>query len=263
MANRELKDRGSRKHVLDLIASPRFRIDLDSILARGGFRLADDPDPQPYGRVNADAWAEFEVEEYFGTPHRQLPDLPLIADDWWIIQRANNNRRPGLDLIARLQSRRDDGFGILLVEAKAHVSEAKIRDAKTAPSSSAESISNDARIRRRIKETSTALNRLGCGTTYLSTQDHYQLANRLAYSVHLASLGYGVVLLYLGFLGDTYFNDPLTDRNHWQRVMGGYQQGVVPQMLPEQPHTIGNGTLFMAVDSFQVIDVPRRAGGMP
>lgn len=263
MANRELKDRGSRKHVLDLIASPHFRNALDPLLSKTGFRLYEVPHPQPYGRSSPDAWAEFEVEEYLQNPSRRLPRLPVIADDWWITHRSDNNRRPCLDLIARLQSLGDEGFGILLVEAKAHVSEAKIRDAKSAPSGSAASISNDVRIRRRIRETRTALNRLGRGTTYLSTEDHYQLANRLAYTVHLASLGYPVVLLYLGFLGDTYFDDPLIDSNHWQRVMGGYLQGVVPQMFPEQSHPIGQGTLFLAVGSLQVIDVSRRPGGTP
>ena len=133
MANRELKDRGSRKHILDLVASPSFRHNLDATLAGTGYRLADNPYHQPYGRTHADAWAEFEAEEYFRESGRRIPHLPVIADDWWIRHMTPGNRRPCFDLIAHIQSLVDDSLGIMLVEAKAHCSEAKIRDAKRAP----------------------------------------------------------------------------------------------------------------------------------
>ena len=125
-------------------------------------------------------------------------------------------------------------------------------------------MSNDLQIKRRISETRTALNRLRCGTFCLSCEDHYQLANRLSYSVYLASQGYRVVLLYLGFLGDTYFDDQLTDPNQWQRAMGGYLQGVVPQQFPDRLHQVqGGGTLIMLIRSLPVFEVSVRLGGPP
>ena len=43
----------------------------------------------------------------------------------------------------------------------------------------------------------------------------------------MASVGVPVLLLYLGFIGDTYFRDYLRDADHWQQLMRRYLQGVV------------------------------------
>lgn len=258
MANRELKDRGSRKHVLDLVASPQFAPAMNAILARSGFRLADDAHVQPSGRQDADAWSELEIEEYLAGEGRRLPGLPPISWDWWIKHRTATNRSPTWDLIAHLQSLTDASqAGILLVEAKANLSELKIRDAKSDSTGSEKSLENHDHIKRQIEETRARLSKLGCGTFLLSEADHYQLANRLACSVHLAVLGYRVVLLYLGFTGDTYFRDPIEDEQQWQRVVGGYLQGVVPQTFPEKDHPLGGGSLRLLVQSRPVIEVSR------
>jgi hypothetical protein len=45
----------------------------------------------------------------------------------------------------------------------------------------------------------------GRGSDTLTADSHYQLANRLASAYKVASAGIPVVLLYLGFTGDTYF----------------------------------------------------------
>jgi len=81
-----------------------------------------------------------------------------------------------------------------------------------------------------------------CGPGFnLSINSHYQLANRLAYLWKLAECGVPAVLLYLGFTGDQYFADYLHDERHWQRVMGGYMQEVVPHSFPERRHDCPNG----------------------
>lgn len=256
MANRELIDRGSRKHVLDLVESPQFTPAVNGILARSGFRLADEPHVQPSGRKDADAWSEFEIEEYLADEGRRLPGLAPIPWDWWIKHRTATNRSPTWDLIARLQSLTDASqAGILLVEAKANLSELKIRDAKSDPTGSEKSLENHEHIKRQIAGATARLSKLGCGPFSLSEADHYQLANRLACSVHLAVMGYRVVLLYLGFSGDTYFRDPIEDECQWQRVVGGYLQGVVPQTFPEKDHLLGSGSLRLLIQSRPVIEV--------
>jgi hypothetical protein len=259
MANRELDDRRSRKHVLDFVGSPHFEEEMNRILERTGFQLANPSHLQPYGRENEDAWSELEIEEYLADDTRQFAHLPAIKADWWIRHRTPTNRCPTWDLIAHLQSRAEgSSAGILLVEAKAHISELKIKDAKSKPNESERSEQNDAQIKRRIGQARTRLNKLGCGPFRLSDADHYQLANRLAYSVHLATLGYRVVLLYLGFTGDTSCVDPITDEHHWQRVVGGYLQGVVPQTFPEQDHHMDNGGFVRLLIQSQPIDRPQR-----
>lgn len=260
MANRELKDRGSRKHVLDLVASPPFTPVMNGILARSGFRLADAPHVQPSGRQDADAWSELEIEEYLADEGRRLPGLDAIPLDWWIRHRTATNRSPTWDLIAHLRSLTDAaGAGILLVEAKANLSELKIKDAKSDPTGSDRSLENHEHIKGQIREAAARLNRLGCGPFALSEADHYQLANRLACSVRLAGMGYRVVLLYLGFTGDTYFRDPIEDESQWQRAVGGYLQGVVPQAFPEKDHPLGSGSLRLLVQSRPVIAATQSA----
>jgi hypothetical protein len=259
MANRELKDRGSRRHVLDLVESPHFKKATNGIIARSGFQLATPSHHQPSGRQNADCWCEFEIEEYFADDARQFANLPVIKSDSWLTYRSAANRCPTWDLIAHLQSVKDDRqSGILLAEAKANIGELKIKDAKSKPTVSEKSKHNDAQIKRRIHEARISLNRLGCGSFYISDADHYQLANRLTYSVHLANQGYRVVLLYLGFTGDTYFADPITDEHHWQRVVGGYLQGVVPQTFPEHEHPMANGgSIRMLIQSQPIMEASK------
>src|SRR4051812_4218360 len=101
MANLELKDRGSRKHLLDLVSSAEFRPSLDRLLKRTGFRLAEEAHPQPSGRSDSGVWGEFEVEEYLAEPTRRIARLATVEADWWIKTKSKRNRRPCFDLIAR------------------------------------------------------------------------------------------------------------------------------------------------------------------
>ncbi len=249
MANKELKDRGSRKHLLDLVESP-FRSSLNKLIARSGFRLAKKPHLQPYSRENADEWTEFEVEEYLGV--RQDSRLPHIADGWWIPHKIGNNSRPTWDLIAQLHGE-EDAPGILLVEAKANVTELNPKRSMSKSTGSRKSDANRKQIKRRIKETQRILNRLNRRRIKLPLRTHFQLVNRLAYSCHLASLGYKVVLLYPGFCKDTYFKDPILDDRHWQRIMGGYIEGVVSQSFPEIRHEFDSGgSLQMLIEVSEI-----------
>jgi hypothetical protein len=62
-----------------------------------------------------------------------------------------------------------------------------------------------------------------------------------------------VVLLYLGFTGDTYFRDHFKDADHWQRVMGAYIHGVIPEGLPGVTVSTNRGGSFtMLVESIPV-----------
>ena len=63
MANSSLLDRGSRKHILDLLDS-NCSAWADGILSGSAFTLAATPHLHPYGRQGVQAWTELEVEEY-------------------------------------------------------------------------------------------------------------------------------------------------------------------------------------------------------
>jgi hypothetical protein len=101
---------------------------------------------------------------------------------------------------------------------------------------------NHDNISDQISQASAGLMK-SCGPGFnLSINSHYQLANRLTYLWKMAECGVPTVLLYLGFTGDDSFKGYLRDDRHWQRVMGGYMQGIVPHSLPDQRHVFRNGT---------------------
>lgn len=257
MANSELKDRGSRKHLLDLVESD-YRSSINTLIVRSGFQLDDDPKLQPYGRQNADAWTEFEIEEYLNELAGQDLRFPQIAEDWWLAHKTKNNSRPTWDLIGKLRSE-GNAPGILLVEAKANVTELNPKKGMSRSSGSRNSDANENQIKKRIKETQRILNKLNRSRTKLPFDKHFQLVNRLAYLSHLASLGYNVVLLYLGFCQDTYFDDPILDNRHWQRVMGGYLEGVVSQSFPESRHTVdGGGSMQLLIETSEIKSISAR-----
>lgn len=92
---------------------------------------------------------------------------------------------------------------------------------------------------------------------------HYQHANRLSAAETLASCGLPVILLYLGFTGDTYFRDYLRDEGHWQRVMGASLDDVVPLSWPGTTtlHGPSGGSVTLLIPSVPAAEVSTRASG--
>lgn len=248
------RDRGSRKHVLDLVCSPGFASTLDGLLDGTTFRVAADRHCRPVGRSCSSDWNEYRVEDYLRR-HPLSPQGPFLDRTWWISHQGN---RPNWDLICRITDGTRDG--LLLVEAKAHEDEIVEQNKKSQPDpANPHSVANDRQIRQVLQQTNSAMAQLGFGAFGLSADHHYQLSNRIAYAYKLATLGLPVVLMYLGFVGDRYFpNDWLRSPDHWQRLVGGYLQGVVPQGFPNRHVTIGSGSLVMIVRSLDL-----DSGGRP
>ena len=89
---------------------------------------------------------------------------------------------------------------------------------------------NHAHIGAAIDEACAAWRRTDPRVT-ISRDTHYQLANRLAFTWKLASLGISVVLLYLGFTGDEGIRDagkPFADDADWRRAFGYYVEHSFP-----------------------------------
>jgi hypothetical protein len=160
---------------------------------------------------------------------------------------------PQWDLISTC--RVDGRPGLLLVEAKAHEGECSTAGKELEQDASPESERNHGQIRRCLRQAQEGLRPFG--VFRLSVKSHYQLANRLAYLWKLASLGIPAVLLYLGFIGDTYFErDCLVDANHWQRVMGAYMHNVVPLSFPGRMIQLADGGhAQMIIKSLPVLEV--------
>lgn len=251
MATGPKRDRGSRRHVLDLLELGEFGARMTRVLAGTTVRLPESPCPQPSDRGCKGGWTEYDAETYLS--RRPVPGWAgSLPSCWWVNGRGT---RPTWDLLCHVLV--SDRPGLLLVEAKAHEGELDWAGKRLSPTAKVASKDNHARIAGCIKESATALNRLFDGVFDLNVGSHYQLANRVAYAWKLADLGLSVVLLYLGFTGDTYFDsDYIRDDAHWQRVVGGYMQGVLPQQFPERVHALASGgTHQMLVRSLPVLAV--------
>jgi hypothetical protein len=224
---------------------------LNQLLTGSGATIAAAPFPQPAGRRNKADWQEYYVEQYLTS--RPIPGWSQsMPSAWWV---NGGGTRPTWDLLCHVEVNAQPG--ILLVEAKAHQGELHWPGKRLDPSASVLSNQSHAQIARCIVEANSALSRSCGGVFNLSACSHYQLANRMAYAWKLANLGLPVVLMYLGFIGDTYFKgDYIRDDWHWQRVMGGYLQGVIPQQFPEQAHPVGgSGSVRFLVRSYSVQSV--------
>lgn len=246
--------RGSRKHVLDLLETLHWQNTLTQVIGINELRVPTQPFQIPVGYESA---AETDLDEYVcNLRHGTWPEAEISLNQgaWWA---PNGGRRPQMDLICRIKIGNRDG--LLFVEAKAHEGELDWGGKQLADDATEGSIANHENIQRQVTLANTALNEL-CGPGFnLSINSHYQFVNRLTYLWKLASVGIPVVLLYLGFTKDRYFNnDFLRDDRHWQRLMGGYMQGIAPQGFPEKKIILPNGaSIQMLVRSCDIQPSPQ------
>jgi hypothetical protein len=217
--------KGSRKHVLDLIDSNDFIDTLNNILEPYNASITDNKTVQPKGLKD-----DFEYElQYFINKHKLAERFPSLKDVnsnfniWW---NPRGGKAPTWDMISLCQLNGKEA--ILLVEAKAHIEEFDVKGKRLKEKPSEGSIINHNNIKARIKEACENLNCTYTGFD-ISRDKHYQLSNRVAFAWQLKQLNIPVVLLYLGFTGDTYFKtDFFKDDLHWNVEFDKYIAGVVP-----------------------------------
>ena len=157
-----------------------------------------------------------EVLEFLTAEQRET------VTSWWLVHRRRANT-PNWDIActATIEGRP----GLILVEAKAHSGELKVHGKKPGNKD------NDEKIGAAIQQANAVLNTVLPGWS-LSRDSHYQLANRLAWSWKVASLGVPVILIYLGFLRAEEMGDqgtPFADANAWEGVVREYGRGIVPE----------------------------------
>jgi hypothetical protein len=240
--------RGSRKHVLDLLGTTEWAATLNQLIGLPEICISSNSCPIPVGH---NAASETDIDSYISRYRKGVwpeAELALNQGRWWT---PKGGTRPQMDLIC--QASIYGKAGILFVEAKAHEGELDWGGKPLEEDASDGSRSNHENICKQIAEANLGLNTI-CPGFALTPLSHYQLVNRLTCLWKLASSGIPVVLLYLGFTKDMYFpRDYLRDDAHWQRVMGGYMQGVVPQGFPERKHEVACGaSLQLFVRSLEV-----------
>lgn len=250
-------NRGSRKHVLDWTARSDFPTEFADLVS---LRECVVPRPsvwQPRGHSEP----EEACLEDCGTQF--VPSIDCWNDlaAWWLVHGRGANK-PNWDLVVACDLAGKPGLA--LVEAKGHEGELDWAGKRLRPDGSANSAENHEHIGHAIAEASAALDKVVPGVR-VSRDSHYQLANRVAYSWKLASMGVPVLLVYLGFTGDNGIADvgpPLRDHAHWQSVMRAYIEGVLPDAFLDRWLPCGKAPMRLVVRSRPVLaqSPPAKAG---
>jgi len=238
--------RGSKKHVLDLVASADFVNTMNHLLGDTGISLSAADPCQPGGYEDAEEWT---LRKFCRALCENWFDFQPF-DQWWVPDRYTN---PQWDLLSTCAI--EGKKGLLMIEAKANEGELD-RTGKSPPSGSAQSRKNHERIGECIAQAARALGeRLDSIGIHRDT--HYQLSNRVASAWKLADCGLPVALLYLGFTGDEGISDaglPFVDHDHWQRVMGAYMDGILPLHFPDTViRASGSGAMRLLIRSLPVL----------
>jgi hypothetical protein len=216
--------RGSRKHVLDWCEQPRFIPELLALAEPSNPRVSAKSMWMPLGYDEAN---EAELGS-FGPLY--LPDSLVWAQlrRWWL-KHERGAKTPTWDIVLGCELEGDPG--LILVEAKANRKELKIEGKLLDDDVSDNSRDNHAQIGSAIENACTGLRSIHKDIN-LSRDSHYQLANRLAFTWKLATLGVPTVLIYLGFYGDSGIRDvgePFADAEDWKRT---FEAHAAPSGIP-------------------------------
>ncbi len=237
-------ERGSRRHLLDWVESPRFVPRLNRLLSDTGAAVTDADVWRPTGWRDP---AEAKLHEWGPEVLGDAVAWDELAS-WWLAHLKGANV-PNWDLAATCGI--DGGKGLVLVEAKAHDRELK-NAGKGAPDPGSEkSAENHERIGRAIDQAREAL-RGEVPSIAISRDRHYQLSNRVAHAWWLASRGLSVVLVYLGFLNADDVADlgePFDSDEHWRQVFRAHAAAVFPEGAMERWIPCGRGRFMVAVRS--------------
>jgi hypothetical protein len=242
--------RGSRKHVLDWTSQPNFVEELLELAAPVACRRLPKSLWMPKGR---DDGIEARLETFGPLAMLDHPAWPALTK-WWLRHPAHANT-PNWDIA--LSCEVEGTPGLILVEAKANIPELGVAGKPQSMKASKNSMANHERIGRAIAEARAGLEPALPGIS-ISRDSHYQLANRLAFSWKLATLGIPTVLLYLGFTGDEGIRDagmPFDNDEHWQDVFGAHLKSVCPTAPLVGPVNVGAAPFWVLSRSRPVLEV--------
>jgi hypothetical protein len=241
--------RGSRKHILDWVATPRFIPELLEIASPVKCRVTPSSRWQPVSYRFPD---EARLEE-FGP--RVLPNVDWTRLSSWWLKHEKGANTPNWDIA--LSCEINDVPGLLLVEAKANAPELK-EDAKTKPNAlSPKSVANHEQIKVAIGEARHAL-RTQFPDIAIDRDTSYQLSNRIAFAWKLATMGVPTVLIYLGFtedLGIANTGAPFSSADDWGVCFGEHLTALCPHPIAERRIPVGDSAFWLLVRSKKVLEI--------
>jgi len=228
---------GSRIHILRWVERPDFANQLSHLLCLTGATVLSTDVWMPKGFSNP---AEPRLEQFDPLP----ACVRQALQNWWLVHKCRANT-PNWDLASTCTIQGQQG--LVLIEGKAHVKELNENDSCRATNKA-----NLDRIGQAICEASQALAKEIPGVN-ISRDTHYQLANRVAFSWKIASLGIPVILVYLGFLGDkSWPRDQFEDDRHWMHELRKYMDNHIPEDFISRWIDCGEEQIQMIIRSLPV-----------
>ena len=164
------------------------------------------------------------------------PGMCRELTSWWLAE-PRGATKPTWDIASTAMI--GERKGIILVEAKAHSTELS-DSGKNSGNKENEDSSQAA-----ICQASAGLSGRLDGWN-LTTDSHYQLCNRFAWSWKIASLGVPVILVYLGFLNAMEMRQPFRSAIEWSDLIWNHAEGIVPNDAWDRPIDV-NGTKMRAI----------------
>lgn len=242
--------RGSRKHVLDWTDHPDFPGAFRELLGDLPVEFGHDALWMPRGHG---APREGRLDT-FGPVWRPGETIWEELSSWWLVHRRGANT-PNWDILVgcRLEGRP----GLVLVEAKANQPELSTSGKPLRADASPRSRENDSQIRGAIADASKGWKELD-GRFNLEADSHYQLANRLAFTWKLATLGVPTALVYLGFTGDEGIEDVggrFLDDQHWRECFTAHAGSTMPVELLDRRLDLGRSPAWVLCRSRVVLEV--------
>jgi hypothetical protein len=153
------------------------------------------------------------------------PEHRGILRDWWLAEPTPRSKTPTWDIVSTCSI--DGRPGLLLIEAKAHEREL-INELCGKRFDEHSSRANHSKIAGAIAEANEGL-RLATGWDWrLSSTSCYQISNRFAWAWKLCTLGYPVVLVYLGFIGATDMAKSFKTSDQWHSSVKGHSSALFP-----------------------------------
>jgi hypothetical protein len=185
-----------------------------------------------------------------------LPGHPAWKEleNWWLAHKSGANT-PNWDIAVACEI--EGRPGLVLVEAKANWPELGTAGKQLTRDASVNSRANHERIGRALREACEGWRQID-ERVDISCGSHYQLANRLAFTWKLGTLGIPVVLVYLGFTGDEGIRDagqPFADDADWLRAFSEYARACIPMELLDVRHDLGAAPVWVTARDRAVIEL--------
>lgn len=247
------KTRGSRPRCVLLMDGEREEVAarLTNLVNVPGVAVAPDDQWEPYGKP---VWQEGKWDL---TPTReaQLGKANNLVSgainrqllDWWLVH-TRNSATPNWDIASACTVKGQPG--LLLVEAKAHLTELSPKSDQCGSTNMA----NREQIQLAIAAANATLQSTTGNLWNLSRDHHYQLSNRFAWAWKLADLGVPVVLVYLGFLNAQDMIGVNTElfqsAEHWAQSVKEYGKGVIDNSCWGQWLDIGGTPLLPLIRAY-------------